>query len=296
MQRVLTAICAFAVLGAACGGGDAPRSAEPSSAPTTGEVPSVIFAPSFEAAVDLTPADLEAARAALEARLGDFGFADARVSIAGNNLEVYGAAIDSAMAVTLSRAGHLMFWQPIIDEQGFIGVLVGDVRYEPLTCNPQRDASGAILATIGLDSNVPVEFAPWEPETFLSPQVDIVWQPFTAQVDGRELTLTSELVGRTEVLSDGPGTETYSLVISLTPEGSAIASAVTSRLAIGQYPMALFMDGAPIRGASGASITLSVVAEVSDSGVITGLSKRDADSLSAVLATTPLPFALRVVE
>ena len=86
------------------------------------------------------------------------------------------------------------------------------------------------------------------------------------------------------------------LVFQWREDGSAISEQVTERLMDGNYPLAVFLDGEPIRGESGDIIAPRVVGVITSGGQISGLSQEDAEELSTLLNTGALPIPLHVVE
>jgi preprotein translocase subunit SecD len=60
--------------------------------------------------------------------------------------------------------------------------------------------------------------------------------------------------------------------------------------------MAFFLDGEPVRGADGRLVAPLVQGQISNQGIIEGLSLRDAETLSTLLRTGAFPVPLRVVQ
>ena len=71
---------------------------------------------------------------------------------------------------------------------------------------------------------------------------------------------------------------------------------MTERLVDGNYPLAVFLDGEPIRGENGSVIAPRIQSVITSGGQITGLSREDAFRLSTLLNTGAFPIPLRVVE
>jgi preprotein translocase subunit SecD len=106
------------------------------------------------------------------------------------------------------------------------------------------------------------------------------WKPATATINGKEEELTSAYFKQNTYL----GTDSLGhieLHFEWDAEGSQISSQVTQRL-IGQ-PLGIFSGDGPLLGSDGHPITPTVQAQITDQGVITGLSQTDASQLSKLL-------------
>jgi preprotein translocase subunit SecD len=86
------------------------------------------------------------------------------------------------------------------------------------------------------------------------------------------------------------------LTFAWTDDGAHLSEQITERLAGQEFPLAVFLDGQPIRGESGGIIAPTVQSTISASGQITGLSADDANELSSLLNTGSFPVPLRVVQ
>jgi preprotein translocase subunit SecD len=84
------------------------------------------------------------------------------------------------------------------------------------------------------------------------------------------------------------------LNFGMTDEGSKLLAQATSRLT-GQ-PIAFFLDGQPIRAATGRILAPTVQTQISDNGTITNLAIDDARTLSTLLKTGAFPVPLTVVQ
>jgi len=110
-----------------------------------------------------------------------------------------------------------------------------------------------------------------------------------------ERALTGEfLEPNTYVTTDQTGIQIL-LIFQFNKQGADIAEQVTVRLEDGNYPLAPFLDGEPIRGDDGQIIAPSVQGTITDQGQISGLSRGEAGELSKLLNTGAFPVPLRVV-
>jgi hypothetical protein len=254
----------------------------------------------------LDPVDLDAgldeAVDVLEERLVAFDLAGAEVRREGEQVII--ELPDSTSEDTIdaiSRRGLLQFCEPVTDEAGNVAVVRGGtVQYGPQSCRPVRRAQGNIAVEGGS-----VEFEPWapsdSPQAASNPHVSqIVWQPAKGKLGGSETELTSVYFEETAPI-ESPDTifaavNPLLLMFQWDDSGSDLSAQVTERLAVQNYPLAVFLDGEPVLGQDGTMIAPRVQSKITDVGVITGLSKEDVETLSTLLNAGALPLPLQVLE
>jgi preprotein translocase subunit SecD len=259
---------------------------------------------------------LDGARDVIERRVDEFGVAESEVNRLGDDrLAVQLPGIEAEEAINrIGRTALLQFCEPLTDATGNVGVTqLGNVRYKPQSCEPERDEAGEIIvdppvevegdAPVDVQGSTEIEFVPWYPDddqrglTANPPANTIVWVPATADVDGRETALDGRVLrSNTRVQTDQvTGTEVY-LFFEWREEGRDAAEAITDRLSARNYPLAVFLDGEPVRGDNDDIIAPHVQSSLRESGQITGLSRDEAQDLSKLLNTGAFPIPLRVVQ
>jgi preprotein translocase subunit SecD len=261
----------------------------------------LVLAPEEGFQVEDLDAALEGARRVVERRVNEFGVAESEVNRLGNDqLEVQLPGIDPEEAkAKISRTGLLQFCVPVRDDAGDVAIFEqGTVQYETQTCRPMRDAQGNIVVEGGT-----VRFVPWARSDSTASQSNppgdqIVWEPAKADLKGVETELTGRFLSKTAVVPNPDRldlTNPWLLSFDWNGDGSDISGQVTEDLATVNYPLATFLDGEPIRGKDDRIIAPRVQSKITDSGVITGLDKDDADELSKLLNIGAFPVPLQVV-
>jgi preprotein translocase subunit SecD len=123
-----------------------------------------------------------------------------------------------------------------------------------------------------------------------------VWVPATGTIDGEERVLNSSYFSGDTIVktSSQGGVELY---FEWNEEGSILSEQITGRL-IGEQ-LAIYEgsgeDAQPLLGENGYMIAPTVQAVITDSGVITGLSLKDATDLSKQLNAGRLPVPLTLI-
>ena len=258
--------------------------------------------PQAEALAEDLEGALDGAVAVLIRRVDAFELPDTSVERVGKRqivIDLPGTISAEEAIDKIGRTALLQFCEAVVDEAGDIAIVrEGAVSYQPQSCEPVRDAEGNIAVEGG-----EIEFASWPPRTaqVLYTSDDIVWQPATAEIDGEELAMDGTYLNSNTAAVANPNTvdavrNPWLLVFQWREDGSAISEQVTERLIGGNYPLAAFLDGEPIRGESGDIIAPRVVGVITSQGSITGLSQEDAEELSTLLNAGALPITLRVVE
>ncbi|MCH8026344.1 MAG: protein translocase subunit SecD [Chloroflexi bacterium] len=273
----------------------------------------LVFEPEDGVQVEDLDAALEGARKIIERRVNEFGVAESEVTRLGSNrlaVQLPGINPDEAIA-KIGRTALLQFCRPIIDVTGNVAILEqGAVVYQSLTCEPVRDADGNIVveATEDLDGNIvepgEVEFVPWfddaSPSAGQNPPARLlVWEPASAEVDGRVLTLDGQFLRPDTfvTLSSNPifGNQP-ALVFNWRGDGPDISEIVTTLLAAKNYPLSPWLDGEPILSSNNLIIAPHVQTTLTSGGQITGLDFETAQELSTLLNTGAFPIPLKIVQ
>ena len=118
------------------------------------------------------------------------------------------------------------------------------------------------------------------------------WKPATGIINGEEKTLTSRYFRENTFIRMSPegGLE---LVFEWDNEGSKLSKEITGRLK-GER-LGIFEGEEPLRGEDGRHIAPVVQEVITQSGIITGLSRIDADTLSKQLNAGRLPVSLEII-
>lgn len=249
-------------------------------------------------------AALDGARKVIERRVNEFGIAESEVRRLGDtrlDVELPGITAEEAID-KVGRTARLQFCEPILNDSGDIAVVsaaaesTATVSYEPQSCNPVRDDAGTIVINnTGVDTAT-IEYANWDPQIQTFAEDDIVWQPAKGELDGQEVELTGDYLRTTFVTArDQLGVQQV-LAFEMNGDGAEILGSVTKRLVSRNYPMAFFLDGQPITGEDRTIIAPAIQAEISGSGIIEGLTTKDAKALSKLLNIGSFPVPLRVVQ
>jgi preprotein translocase subunit SecD len=241
-------------------------------------------------------AALAGAKQVIERRVNAFGVAESDVNLLGKDriaVELPGIKAQEAVD-KIGRTALLEFCEPVQDSAGQIAtVSQGTVQYQTQSCDPVRDAQGNIVVTGGS-----ITYAPWSstnpPGSAFRDQ--IVWQPGKGDLNGQPTALTGKYLKPTTFVSGTPITGLPLLAFEMNGDGAKISGEVTDRLSRNKLPLAVFLDGQPIRGDDQHIIAPSVQSKITSQGEITGLSVKEARNLSTLLNTGAFPIPLRVIE
>jgi preprotein translocase subunit SecD len=128
-----------------------------------------------------------------------------------------------------------------------------------------------------------------EPETVLA------WVPATGIIDGEEKVLNSSYF-KENTYVDRTNLGEIVLHFEWNEEGAQLSEQITSRLVVGNQPLAIFEgegeNAQPLLGEDGRPIAPRVQAVIRERGVITGLSLTEATELSKQLNAGRLPVPL----
>ena len=194
-----------------------------------------------------------------------------------------GEAIEGVMAALSNRINPLGVTEPLIQKQGSDRVVV-ELPGLSISDKEKERLSRVALLEFG-ELVTDNETARWENERGR-------WKPATAIIDGEERTLTSRYFKQnTQIGQDNLGR--IELRFEWDEEGSQLSEEITGRL-IGK-PLAIFDGDDALLGEEGRPIAPTVQSTIVDKGVITGLSYKDATSLSQQLNLGRLPVPLEIL-
>jgi len=118
------------------------------------------------------------------------------------------------------------------------------------------------------------------------------WKPATGIINGEEKTLTSRYFRENTFIRMSPESG-LELVFEWDNEGSKLSKEITGRLK-GER-LGIFEGDEPLRGEDGRHIAPVVQEVITERGIITGLSRIDADTLSKQLNAGRLPVSLEII-
>ena len=113
---------------------------------------------------------------------------------------------------------------------------------------------------------------------------------------GQQVALTSLLVRPPTVVTTSPVANQSGLVLEWTDKGLAVLEQVTSRLAQQTYPLAVFLDGEPLRDTNGLTIAPHVQEALHESVGIYGLHLETIEQLSTLLNAGAFPIPMHIVR
>ena len=197
------------------------------------------------------------------------------------------ASITPTIPGRLSAPETLMFCVPLqqrgLDGPGQAVAVVpagATVVYRPGTCEPDIDAAGAVAFRRD-DGSVFHAVPQFEQSVFDGGR--IVWTPGYGQLNGEQNIMTGKFIKTdAKVTADQLGQPVLSA--TLTDDGDQVFGSLTKRIGspTGGLPLAMFLDGVPLRGKGGQVIAPRVQGEITGTLQTTGLSGPDARSLVAL--------------
>jgi hypothetical protein len=185
-------------------------------------------------------------------------------------LSVAACEDDDDLADEASSASRtLMFCVPFTRDDGAtVATTNGTGRYRPNSCEPELDESGDPV----VDGGTPTWAAP--PGPF--PE-QLIWMPATGATEsGPKILVTGAVLENAET-RQGPGDE-YAVIANIRRESQPLFASMTEQ-AINQ-PLAIYVDGEPLRGADGNIIAPIVLSRIEDTLLISGLAESDAAELT----------------
>jgi len=223
--------------------------------------------------IDLDEA-LAAAVDVIERRVNAFGVAESITERIGSNriqVQLPGISADEALD-QIGRTAQLQFMELAVDANG-------DVIFENVDGTTTTQPLSAVL-----ENPVFIQSALFVPVTVID-------------TEGVQRVLDGSFLDRDDVRAERSQiTNVPQLVFGMTSEGGELLAIATGRLSNPPQPMAFFLDGEPIRGTAGNIIAPFVQQQLSDNGVISGLSFADSRTLATLLRTGAFPVPLTVVQ
>ena len=222
--------------------------------------------------VDLNEA-LDTAVDVVERRVNAFGVAESITERVGaNRLSVQLPGISSDEAVDkIGRTAQLQFMELALAANG-------EVIFVQLDGTTTTQPLSTVLA-----NELLIQEAQYVPVTVVDEQ-------------GVRLEISGAFLDRGDIFVDRNAAGLPQLNFGMNDEGAKLLSQATARLSNPPQPMAFFLDNEPIRGADGFVIAPRVRSQISDNGVIDGLTLGDAQTLAKLLRSGAFPIPLRVVQ
>jgi preprotein translocase subunit SecD len=208
----------------------------------------------------------------VERRVNAFGVAESIVERVGSDrISVQLPGISSEEAVAkIGRTAQLQFMEMARDPQGNVILKNPDGTTETRTLDIVLSSTSAIQRA---------QFV-----------------PVAVDENGVRKELTGTYLDRGGIYISSSTVGLPQLNFALNDEGARLMRLATRRLSSPPQPMAFFLDGEPVKGLDGQIQAPLVQSEISDKGVITGLKRSDAETLSTLLRTGAFPVPLRVVQ
>jgi preprotein translocase subunit SecD len=267
---------------------------------------------------------MNTAKDIIESRVNPFGVSEAQVQRAGDDrliVELPGVSAETARDIT--RPAVLMFCEPL-QQGGRPGVIQGDataniatsdraadVYYKPGTCEPDVDEQGnvALAAPDNPDGSpggllhdaagVVQRITPTYSASAVTGPSQIIWTPGLGELNGLPTVMTGGFLESNASVQFDTFNRPY-LIFNMNGEGENVFGSLTKRLQpagdVSGMPLATFLDGEPVRGASGEIIAPRIESEIRDTGQTSGLSVRDARRLKEFLNQGAFPIPLRVIQ
>lgn len=265
---------------------------------------------------------LNAAKEIVENRVNPFGVSESTVQRSGSDrlvVELPGVSAQTAKDIT--RPAVLMFCEGLQETNGGQQAGTGNpiavvpdgskVIYKPGTCEPDVDASGAVLVSTSTqidDSTQPpsgpeqtTRVTPTYVPAASAPRDNIVWTPAKGDLNGSPTIMTGSFLRSNATVQFAPVTGAPVLVFNMTSDGNKVFGSLTARLT--GLPLATFLDGVPIRGDEDNDgnghkdvIAPTIQGTITDTGQTTGLSLNDAKRLKTFLNNGAFPIPLKVVQ
>lgn len=207
-----------------------------------------------------------------------------KVDLSSIETDTEGSTIEGVIAVLSNRINPLGVTESVIRKLGSDRILV-ELPGREITDKEKERLSRVALLEFG-ELVTDNETFKWENEWGK-------WKPATAVIDGVTKELTSKYFKENTYVRQGNLGE-IDLVFEWDKEGSKLSEEITGRLI--KQPLGIFEGDEALRGEKGEPIAPTVQAVITDSGVITGLSLKDALDLSKVLNAGRLPVPLEKVD
>ncbi len=193
------------------------------------------------------------------------------------------SALDGVVEVLRNRIDPLGVSEPVIQKQGEDRIVV-ELPGVNISDEQKKSLANVALLEFG-EQATENETAKWEDALGR-------WKPATATVNGVEKELTSSYFNQNTYINvDNMGR--IHLVFNWDKEGSELSKEITTRLL--NKPLGIFEGDRPLLGEDGRPIAPIVQATITTSGEITGLTRIEAERLSAQLNAGRLPVPLSII-
>ncbi len=193
------------------------------------------------------------------------------------------SALDGVVEVLRNRIDPLGVSEPVIQKQGEDRIVV-ELPGKAITDEQKQSLASVAILEFG-EQAADNETAKWEDALGR-------WKPATATVNGVEKELTSSYFNQnTYVNVDNLGR--IHLVFNWDKDGSDLSREITTRML--NKPLGIFEGDRPLLGEDGRPIAPIVQAVITSSGEITGLTRVEAERLSAQLNAGRLPVPLSII-
>ncbi|MPZ49913.1 MAG: protein translocase subunit SecD [Dehalococcoidia bacterium] len=216
---------------------------------------------------------LDSAVEVVERRVNAFGVAESITERVGENrISVQLPGIDSDEALDkIGRTAQLQFMELARDPNGDV-----------IINQPDGTTTSEPLSNV-LQSATLVQTAQYAPLTVVDS-------------DGIGREITGAYLDRGEIFLDRSVVGLPVLNFGMSGEGATLLGQATARLSSPPQPLAFFLDGEPVRNSDGLIIAPLVRSQITNQGVIEGLSLGEAETLSTLLRTGAFPVPLNVVQ
>ena len=183
------------------------------------------------------------------------------------------------------HATTLMFCEPLREVEGSnmrVAVVAPGVQvvYTAGGCQPDIDANGTVVVRSpdGSLSRVRPSYLPVQQA---AGGADVVWSPAMGTLNGERVPMTGRYLKQSARVEFGVNGNPL-VTLAMTRDGQQVFGSLSERL-IG-YPVALFVDGMPERGAQGETLAPVIASKITDAIQITGLSIDAAKRLAALVS------------
>lgn len=181
----------------------------------------------------------------------------------------------------------LMFCEPLREPTGDLVATLdansdAEVLYGRNGCEPDVDESGNILVRDADGSTVrkPIAYASVSSLGREVSRESIIWTPAKGMLNGAEVTTTARYLRRDASVVFNALNRPV-LNFNMTEDGQQVFGSMSERL-IGS-PLAMFIDGQPIRGEEGQILAPTINGRITESGQSTGLSEFEAERIAQLI-------------
>jgi preprotein translocase subunit SecD len=210
----------------------------------------------------------------VERRVNAFGVAESIVERVGSNrISVQLPGISSEEAVSkIGRTAQLQFME-----------MAKDPTNGEIIVNQADNTTKTFPLDVVLQSETFIRNAKYVPVAVVDK-------------DGVRRELNGSYLNRGDIFISSNQVGLPTLNFAMNDEGTELLKIATRRLSQPPQPLAFFLDGDPVKGKDGNIIAPRVRGEIDGRGIIEGLDRSEANTLSTLLRTGAFPVPLRVVQ